>query len=275
MSPTHTASPVPEPDWASRLGLGAWTDLSVNILSGSQVEDRGDHLVLRTPENPTYLWGNCLMALDAPDDADRWLAAFDAAFPQADHVAIGLPDSPTTDVWAEHGLELSLEDVLVSDHAPAPVPAPEGLTIAPLTSDADWDQVVDLFDTENQRTREFPQPGHREFLTRRGTARRSLVAAGQACFLGAWRRDRLVGHVGIVNCGQVARYQSVLVDADERRRGLATHLVTACGAWAAEQGRHQQVIMAEAQAPAGRLYRRLGFTLSAPLAGVERFGRAT
>jgi hypothetical protein len=37
--------------------LGLRTELALRVLSGSLVEDRGDHLVVRTPDNPTFWWG--------------------------------------------------------------------------------------------------------------------------------------------------------------------------------------------------------------------------
>jgi hypothetical protein len=40
--------------------LGYRTDLAILELEGGQVADRGDHLVIRTPGNPDYWWGNFL-----------------------------------------------------------------------------------------------------------------------------------------------------------------------------------------------------------------------
>jgi hypothetical protein len=46
------------------LPIGWATDIAVLQLTGSTVDDRGDHLVLRTPRNPTFHWGNCLLVTD-------------------------------------------------------------------------------------------------------------------------------------------------------------------------------------------------------------------
>ena len=58
----------------NRMPVGWATDLAILELTGSTVEDRGDHLVVRTPENPDYHWGNCLLVTDpaARNDAARW-----------------------------------------------------------------------------------------------------------------------------------------------------------------------------------------------------------
>ena len=50
-------------------GLGWRTDLALLEISGSVLEDRGDHVVVRTPDNPTFWWGNFLMLAGPPADA--------------------------------------------------------------------------------------------------------------------------------------------------------------------------------------------------------------
>jgi hypothetical protein len=86
------------PGWA--------TDLAILEHSGSTVEDRGDHLLVRTPDNPGFHWGNCLIVRDenAVDDAGRWVQTFRSAFPEATWVAIGLIRMPNDqDAWAAGG----------------------------------------------------------------------------------------------------------------------------------------------------------------------------
>ena len=46
--------------------LGFRTDLALLADSGSVVEDRGTHLVVRSPENPSYFWGNFLLLAEPP-----------------------------------------------------------------------------------------------------------------------------------------------------------------------------------------------------------------
>ena len=54
--------------------LGYRTDLIFPAFDG-QITDRGDYLVVRTPSNPTFYWGNFLL-FDRPTgdgDIERWL----------------------------------------------------------------------------------------------------------------------------------------------------------------------------------------------------------
>jgi hypothetical protein len=72
--------------------LGFRTDLMVLALGGSTVEQHERHVVVRTPENPTYWWGNFVL-FAAPvgrDEVAARLAVFAAAFPGAAHVAWGI-----------------------------------------------------------------------------------------------------------------------------------------------------------------------------------------
>jgi hypothetical protein len=80
------------------LSLGWRTDLIFPRFD-AQVITRDDHLLVRTPHNPTFYWGNFLLYDHAPreSDAASWLASFDAEIsrpqPQSRHIAFGV-DAP-------------------------------------------------------------------------------------------------------------------------------------------------------------------------------------
>src|SRR4051794_35110021 len=98
--------------------LGFRTDIMLRRLAGASVDDRGDHLVVRTPANPTFYWGNFVLlgSPPAPGQAAAWLDVFAAEFPAAAHVAIGIDgtDGETGDVAAlqDAGLDLEVDHVL-------------------------------------------------------------------------------------------------------------------------------------------------------------------
>ena len=78
------------------LPLGWHTDLAVRRLDGSTIEEHDDHVVVRTPSNPLFYWGNFVLVTDPDtvDDADHWLAVFERTFPSAAHRAIGMAAEP-------------------------------------------------------------------------------------------------------------------------------------------------------------------------------------
>ena len=100
----------------------AWeTDLAVLRLTGSRIEENADHLIIRSPDNPQFHWGNCLFVTDeqAVDDAKRWSDIFHDAFPAATWVAIGLVQMPADlAAWTDRDLRPELDDVLTTRTLP-------------------------------------------------------------------------------------------------------------------------------------------------------------
>ena len=238
--------------------LGWHTDVAVLGHSGSTVERHADHWVVRTPDNPTYHWGNFVLvtAPEAAGDPRRWLDVFEAAFPDARHRSIGLTaDPPDEGAWEAVGLAVEHEDVLAGS-GPAAVALADGYVVRTLETVDDWAQDLRLtLDEYGGDDR------HAAFETRSAAVKAQLVRAGVATWVGAFAGDDLVADLGIVDCGDaVARYQSVLTDARHRRRGLASHLLGVAAAWAHARACTQLVILADADEPPSRLYQSLGFT---------------
>jgi GNAT superfamily N-acetyltransferase len=243
------------------LSSGWATDLAVLAHGGSTIEDHDDHLVVRTPANPEFHWGNCLFVTDERmvDDAARWVSAFRATFPDATWVAIGLVRMPAAlDAWAEHGLGVELDDVLTTRTLPRQTPLTDGYTAGRIEGD-DWEQYALRAIRENEQAGEFDLESHERFVQARTRSRRTLSERDIAAFFGAFVDGRLVADLGIVRCGRTARYQTVGTDPDHRRRGLASHLLGLAARWAADRECDRWVIVTETTNPAGRLYRNLEF----------------
>jgi GNAT superfamily N-acetyltransferase len=248
------------------LALGAHTDLAILQLSGSLIEDRGDHLIIRTPTNPGFHWGNFVFVTDPErvDDAEHWVSVFAEAFPQARHRAVGLVTAPSSPAgaaaWRAAGLQIEHEDALSTSRLPTLRPLAEGYTVKELTTDEDWAQALDLH-LDDEPDHLITDPRHRQFREGRLHARQALTAAGHAAFLGAFAGSRLVAELGIVDCGQgIARYQHVFTAPEHRRRGLTSHLLGVAARWASDRGCNRWVIVADADSDASRLYQACGFT---------------
>lgn len=242
------------------LPLGWHTDLAVLRLGGSTLEERPDHLVVRTAANPFYFWGNFVLVTD-PDAADapaRWLEVFEREFPDAPHRAIGLAgELDDEDPWQALDLAIERDDVLATTTCPDPTPLPSGYLVRQLTDAIHWEQSTGL------RIAEFASAStHEAEFERRATEERVRMSEhGETAWFGAFEGDRLAAELGIVDCGAgVARYQSVVTDAGHRRRGLAGHLLGVAAAWAAERGATTWVIVADQGSDASRLYQSRGFT---------------
>ena len=241
------------PGWATALAILRHT--------GSTIENRGDHLLVRTPANPDFHWGHCLFVTNpaAVDDAGRWVRTFQSAFPEVGWVAIGLITMPAElDAWSALGLGLEQDDVLTTRTLPRLTPRPQGYAVRRLTGD-DWARSVARSVAENDRTGDEEPLSFERFATAQAQARRELSERGVGASFGAFKAGLLVAELGIVACGQTARYQSVGTDQDHRRRGLASHLLGVAARWAADHGCDRGVIVTEATNPAGRVYRSVGF----------------
>jgi ribosomal protein S18 acetylase RimI-like enzyme len=242
--------------------LGMRTDLMIRRLAGSEITDHGDHLVVRTPDNPAFYWGN-FVAFPWPPrqgDADRWSALFSRYHPDARHRAYGIddpngePGDPTE--IAALGVEADVSAVLT---AAAPLPrtgAPA--EVRTLRTDADWQQMLNVRLTCEDGP---PDPGHAQFLDRRAAESRRLSESGAGSWFGAVVDGRIVATLGILSDGGgLARYQSVETDPAYRRRGLARALLVRASECAAEELRAQTVvIVADPDYHAIELYRSAGF----------------
>jgi ribosomal protein S18 acetylase RimI-like enzyme len=241
--------------------LGFRTDVALRVLEGAQVTDRGDYLVIRTPDNPDFWWGNFLLlpGLPGPGQGGPWLARFAAEFPAARHIALGVDvteDAETPEEFAAAGLEADRASVLTAVQVRPPAHPNTEAEIRPLSSDEDWRQSVDLA----VRCFDGGEPG--DFLERRAAARRRLTQTGAGVWLGAFERGRLLAQLGLFDAGHgQARYQHVETDPGARRRGLAGTLVWTAGRYGREVlGTSTFVIVADPADAAIRLYRACGFT---------------
>jgi GNAT superfamily N-acetyltransferase len=250
------------------LPLGWHTELAVLRLNGSAIEERADHVVVRTEANPRFYWGNFVLVTDpgAVDTAARWLDVFEHEFPASEHRAIGLVAEPRDpSPWREVGLTLDGDDILATTTCPVPMPVPQGYLVKELSEPVDWERSTGM------RTREFPEEA--DFERRTTALRMRMTEHGVVAWFGAFQGDELAAELGIVDCGEgVARYQSVVTAAGHRRRGLAGHLLGVAAAWADRRGCRSWVIIADADSDASRLYQARGFE---PVAKGARAYRTT
>lgn len=78
--------------------LGYRTDLIFPAFEG-EILDRGTYLVIRTPTNPSFHWGNFLLFAEPPQPGDfqRWRDLFAREIgtpPQVQHQTFGWDTSP-------------------------------------------------------------------------------------------------------------------------------------------------------------------------------------
>jgi len=256
--------------------LGYRTDLALLRLGGTSVEDRGDHLVVRSPHNPTHWWGNFLLLDRVPTHggSEQWLGRFSAAFPDATHMAFGF-DGTSGSVddlgwFAGRGFNAEAQTVMTAADVLEPVRHNTDAGYRRLGSDDDWSQSIDL----RLRCHEPPpEPGaYCSYVVARAQTNRGLVEAGYGAWFGAFIDGRLVSQMGLFSAGrELARFQSVETDPDHRRKGLAGSLVHHASCYGFEELRAKTLVMvADPNYVAVDLYRAVGFVATEAQLQIER-----
>jgi GNAT superfamily N-acetyltransferase len=243
--------------------LGYRTDVMIRSLEGSHVDDRGDYLVIRTPANPDYWWGNFLLfrSPPRPGEAGSWLERFSAEFPDASHVALGIDVTAVGTVnvaeMTSHGLRLDQTAVLTAREVREPPHLNRAAEIRELSGDDDWRQAAKLRAVVNEG-----EPGSEPaFLQARLRAERALTEAGYGTWFGAFLDGKLVAQLGLVSDGSgIARYQNVETHPQARRQGLAGTLVWHAGQHGLRTDAVAVLVMlADPRDVAIRIYRSVGF----------------
>jgi len=245
----------------------AWrTDLIFPAFDGVIV-DRGRYLVVRTPSNPTFYWGNFLL-FDRPPaagDEELWPRLFAEEIghaPQVRHQTFGW-DSPEGDpgaaqAFVARGFRLDQSSVLTASSVVPPAHLAKDIFVRRLESDDDWRQA-----TENQvrgRDEGLNEADFRRFKEAHMERYRRMARAGHGDWFGAFLDGALVADLGIYHAGNLGRFQTVVTHPDYRRRGYAGSLVYHAARHAlGPAGLKTLVLVADADSSAERLYRSLGF----------------
>jgi GNAT superfamily N-acetyltransferase len=251
---------------------GLATDLAMLELQGSIIRDHGDHLVIRTPDNPTFWWGNFLLLERAVPghEIPHWIERFEQEFPGATHQTFGFTDSGGDySAWREQGFDVEADAALTMTKVPTWMPMDEAeVSIRHFAERRDWQQAAEL-GASDAPIRELE--ARLVFEERRAAGQKALVDDGRGAWFGAFIGERLVAKLGVVRLGTRARYQDVVTHHGYRRRGIAARLVRIAGEWAlTDPDVRELVIVAADGGPAIGLYQRLGFEESSRHIGVER-----
>jgi GNAT superfamily N-acetyltransferase len=247
--------------------LGCRTDLIFPTFDGV-LTDRGDYLVVRSPLNPTFYWGNFLLFARPPQPGDLniWRDHFAREVgqpPETKHIAFTW-DSPEgkegfVEPFVQEGFNLERNVVQVSHALQCPPRAATDVSIRPLKTEAEFAQVIEQQVLSRDEGHE--ERGYRKFRTFMMDSYRRMEQVGLGHWYGAFLGDQLVADLGVFHDHRgLGRYQSVETHPDFRRRGIAGRMVYEAGVQAmTEHGLDTLVIIAEADSSPSRLYESAGF----------------
>lgn len=236
------------------------TDLALLALGGSQVEDHDTHVAVRTPDNPTYRWGNFLLLPEAPtaEVLPDWQRTFEETFPGLEHRTFGVAAAHGTRddlaAFAAAGFEVEASAVMTATAVHEPPRPNRDAAYRRLVSDDDWAQLVELRSTGEDAD-------EREFVAAKVVAERRTAETGLGAWWGAFVDGRLLSSMGLVTASPgLARFQQVHTHSDARGRGLAGTLVHEVSRYGFDElGATTLVMVADPDYLAIRIYRSVGF----------------
>jgi ribosomal protein S18 acetylase RimI-like enzyme len=257
---------------------------NIDVLEpGRRLERRDDHLVVRSPGNPEFYWGNFLLFdhEPGPGDGPRWEALFEGAFGDEPRVRHRTFAWDTTDgrtgaadrELGDRGYELDNQVGLVAE-AGALVPHPrasrdvEVRALDPAGDEELWEAVLEVQVAGREPGHE--EESYRTFSRKRQAGLRELFRAGHGTWYAALDpgSGEVAGSLGIVVTGGRGRYQAVDTAAAHRRKGVASRLVVEASRLStAAFGTERFVIVADADYHALGLYESLGFERRERVAG--------
>jgi ribosomal protein S18 acetylase RimI-like enzyme len=252
------------------------TDIDVLAIDHT-VTRRDGYLVVRSPSNPAFWFGNFLVFDDPPrtGDGERWERLFEREFadePRVRHRTLrwdrsdGAPGAGIEEFTGRgYDLESLVGLVARPDELVVHPRANRDVTVRPLdpaTGGRDeplWAAVLEI--QVAGRDRELSEPGYRDFSRTRQGELRALFRAGRGAeYVALTPAGEVVAACGIVTTGDRGRFQAVETAEPHRRRGICSRLVVDAAAQAAaEHSLRALVIVADADYHALGLYESLGF----------------
>lgn len=248
------------------LSLGFRTEMIFHRFDGI-VLDRDEYLVVKTPSNPGFIFGNLLLFFRAPKPGtlEKWQTLFRNEFadsPSVKHFTF-LWDSPSEGIgdvreFVSEGYKVDFSIVLTSRSVHPPAKLNSRVRVRPITTESEWQQV-----TENQilsRTADYEEASYRRFKEQQMARYRAMSERGLGHWFGAFLDEKIVGDLGIYHNNRIGRFQSVETHPNFLRQGVCGTLVYESAKFALEKmGLTDLVMVADANYHAAKIYESVGF----------------
>ncbi len=256
--------------------VGHQTDLFF-LEEDSIVEHHADAIVIKSPSNPEFFFGNYLIFNRSNTELDvhHYVERFNQAFSDAkgiNHVAfswdIGFPIDQLS-IPASYSKDLLRSLTFQGDMEP---PKKLPFFIKPIETDSEWDQVKT---SQAALMLEFAQDDVEKMLTRRISNYRRLIENGEGIWLGAFDGSTLAGNLGIFHRNNLARFQNVSTTAQYRSRGICKTLIKTAVQLVEQKNPYISfVIQTEQGSIAEQIYLSLGFIPTEEVVAVYQYKKS-
>ena len=256
--------------------LGIKTDLMF-LKQNAMVEDRGDYILVRSPDNPEFFWGNFLIFPEPPQKGDfkQWQRHFENEFAKVDgieHMTFEWDHSsraPQLDEFRQNGFEYEETVVLVAKDGLHPMYENHEISMMRVETNETWHQLVEFQIEVNPDG--YPEDSLRPFVKKRFQDYRDYSEAGLGHWYAAFLDGKMVADLGLYSENGVARYQNIKTHRDYRKQGIAQTLMHFA---ASDLGADYFVIQAEDHGPAINMYQSIGFEALEVIAGLCRYDQS-
>lgn len=276
--PTCVDTRILRAGMASRESISTWplrslcfrTDLFLAAQWG-EVIPRERYVVVRSPSNPHFWWGNFLLYRDPPSAEDAgdhgWLADYrrEIPFGTAPLLAWDRPDGARGEASAFEAFGFALDEGTIltatTNDLVRPSRFDDAIEVRPLASEQDWSDAVRVQTSAFSARRSGTLEDLRDFVERQHALFRPLHDRGIGRWWGAWASGKLVGSLGLVRIDdELARFQLVGVDPEYGRRGVCSTMTHHVARHAFDDGRLRALVMAaDATYHAAKVYESCGF----------------
>lgn len=255
--------------------LGLSSDLA---MLNCEILDRGSYLAVRSPEEPSFYWGNLLIFAQPPKqgDLERWEALFASEFrdlPEVLHQTFiwdMTEEASETAAFADKGYQVEHSVVLTASALNPPPHANSEVQVRALQSEEDFLALVEL--QVICRDEEHEEAHYRGFVEGRLRGYRKRIDAKEGEWYSAFVGDQQVATLGIFRSGRSARFQTVMTHPDFRRKGICGTLVHQVAEKTLARNEIESLIMlADTEYHAARIYESLGFAPTETLEGLCRW----
>lgn len=231
----------------------------------SEVLERESYIVIKTPNNPGFHWGNYLIfkKAPAPGDIANWIHLFQkelSYYESFNHYVFAWdePAEPQSPEYLAHGLELEKTVSLETSTLTTPKHYNQELVIRPLVTSHDWQAALEL--QVLTRDPKYSYAEFKKFKEAQDLSYQKLVQEKRGGRFGAFYKDVLIADLGIYFEGSLARYQNVVTHPDYRRMGACATLVYESGKYALKHwGIKTLCMVADPDYHAARIYESVGF----------------
>lgn len=252
--------------------LALQTDLMFFRHDAKVIEKEG-YLMVITPDNLNFHWGNLLIYPKGPTKEDyiTWISDFKRNFKKYNlkHTTFTWDnvDQPNLDysLFLEAGFKLNETIGLVAEK----IDIQHRNTLTQINiaeTDKEWQLIKDfqlLFNEENYEVKEYT-----EFIDKRFNQYRRISEFGLGYWYYATIDGEIVSDLGLFYENGIARFQSIKTHPNYRRQGVAQTLMHAASINSSNI--RYFVIEADDEGPAINMYKSIGFLVREKVAGLSK-----